>query len=192
MKRFASWAVVLLASLAEYYISLYYLKLTFWLDNLIGGLNHTLYIVLFIFVVLPMYGGMLAIPFYGSMIVPSLSQAVYKSRKGMRYITFGVLGILYYGFFILGAIVGFVKFSGFGHYLLLISVVLYHVLLIFLGRQQAKEGGGPPSKREQLQQKLDKEISREQHENAVRLVKEAEQKGVDVKVLIEQAEAEKK
>lgn len=192
MKRFLSWVVVLLASTAVYYITLYYMKLTFWLDGLIGGLNRAAYVILLIVFILPMFAGIFVIQLYSAMIVPTLSQAVYKSRKGARYIAAGILGILFYGFFILGSIIGFVRLYGAGNYLLLASEVLYYGLLILFGCLQAKEGGGPPSKRERLQRKLDKELNRERHENAVRLVREAEEKGVDVRSFIENAETEKK
>lgn len=158
MKRFLSWLVLILCfylllmveGLAVYLISLVFDELNrlstvlYWAAIVLGGST-----------VLGVFGWLL---FGGTAIVVKASQLVWKSKAGARYLVLGIVSAITYG----AGVVMILANVAPGELSSNIIFCISSVFLAFIGKSTAIDEGGPPSKREILQEKLDKLDAQEQ------------------------------
>lgn len=167
MKRVLSWIVLLLGANVFYYIACFVERL---LVRIIGGAAEAgiaalviLYIVFgsLIFAIFTMG------PWFAAHGIVALSQKIWKSNRATRYWVLGVLYGLYYILCIILMIVGILVVSQpFWGYVEAVFMLYFCIALICTGVSCAKEDGPAPSKREQLQAKLNKEIAKEERATA--------------------------
>lgn len=163
MKRFLSWIVL---GVAEWVLGIavwYTIYFGLWLFNLIYHKVEVLFWVLIVVYGLGAVGAVIIALIAGAKGVASVSQAVWKSKRGARYVVVGLITFLLMGAATSLVLAGLIRGGDllqFGLYTGFMA--LFGLSLIFVGRSVAAENGPPPTKKEILQAKLAKLEEREQ------------------------------
>ena len=129
MRRFLSWVVLYLASCLTNIIMFVVLSIAAYLFGLIDTLNMFLRILIYII------GGstLLTLIFfpihYGSILTVSASEAIKESKKGTRYILFGIIMLVWSLF---GIFYGIAKGTFHAGY---IMMCIYYIMIIITGKQ---------------------------------------------------------
>lgn len=163
MKRILSWIALLLGANVFYYIACFVERL---LVRIIGGAAEAgiaALVILYILFGSVIFAIITVGPWFAAHGIVALSQKMWKSNRAMRYWVLGVLYGLYYILCIILMSVGILVVSQpFWGYVEAIFMLYFCIALICTGVSCAKEDGPAPSRREQLQAKLDKEIAKEE------------------------------
>lgn len=157
MKRVLSWFVLILCCTAFYYCEYFVWYFVFLIGDKIYGLNEIVFWVLVVLIGSGAIGSIIAAIVYGSHLTVRASQAVWKSAKGTRYLVYGVINTVFYGFLLISYFIGTLRTSsGILFIFAAATMIIFGVVLIILGKNAPSEDGAPPTKREVLQAKLDK------------------------------------
>lgn len=164
MKRLLSWIVLLLEcvlfAVVVALLTILAVKLFFLIYS---GAGATLFWVLVVFEGMAFLGFVLMGIVLGSGLVVAGSQSVWKSKKGARYLTVGIVIFVLYLLSVVFLAVGLVRTSN-PYYAVPYWVVMtaFGIALSVMGRKTAIDEGGPPTKRQILEQKLAKLDEREE------------------------------
>lgn len=186
MKRFLSWCQIVLFFSVFYYLMHLYVRIAQWANEVAISCGTVIYIVLFLSIGITILCGFVALPVFGAFLSVFVSQKIYKSKRGARYIVSAVLHAGYYLFFVLGIAGGvFIHTAEKATWYIILSCnILFAIVVAVYGRIAAKEDGAPPSKREKLEAKLNKISEKEARDNAIRIIRDAELRGIDVKSVL--------
>lgn len=106
-------------------------------------------------------------------IIVKISQAVWKSKKGTRYIVFSVIYALLYSFIIYIAATGILVPKS-GVIIYGVIGILFSILFAIYGKATAKEDGAPLSKVERLERKIEKLKMKEEKTDSTIIEKSGE------------------
>lgn len=153
MRRFLAWIVMFIGENVVLFLLNLALVLVRLVLNEIHRLSPILYWAAIIVGGMTILGILFGVAFYGALIAVKLSQLVWKSKKGTRYVVFGVLCIASYALTIILSLTHVMPNVD------IVSQVLFLLascLFLFAGKTVSEEEGAPPTKREILQAKIDK------------------------------------
>lgn len=168
MKRFLSWVVLIPCWFAAHAVFRLAVRIAFWVLNAAAGKGRGFFVGILTF-----FGGAgLGFGITSFLLIAAAylsvkaSQLVEHSQNGRRYLVFGIILAVIYALVALSLVLLFAPDSNRLFALVLcVAMILYSIALIFVGRSVVAEDGPPVSRKERLEQELEKLRAQEQKDN---------------------------
>lgn len=136
MKRFLSWIV---AAVGEYIVLILIelgVRLVGMVFSELHRLSPILYYAALFFGGLTVLGILIGIVFYGSGIAVALSEKIFPSSRGMRYIVIGLLWVFWFGFILIGYAVGYVRGGSIAENIASLIAAIVYVIFGYFATQR--------------------------------------------------------